>query len=137
MQVVQSTKKAAFQPHFPNVSNRDPVNRDFCVRMCYHWYTRGNNIRTIGAGIKIRQIGQREALVSFTVVGDDVKMIIEDIDSIDKCFDDMAAQKWITAVAFCKSVQEEDHTVMIKQLGLGKAHHVNRLAKAIRGGFQI
>ena len=88
----------------------------------YHgWYTGRNTIRTRGTGIRIRIRGegfQGKTLVPFAIIGDDVQMIIENIDSIDKGFDNMAPEKGIVSVAFCKPVEEKKHAIMIQQLGL-------------------
>ena len=78
-------------------SDRDPINRDPCVRMCYNWYTRIDIIRTLRGNIR-----QREALVSFLVIDHDIQMIIEDINSIDERLNDVAAEERIGAIAFCE-----------------------------------
>ena len=64
-------------------------------------------------------------MVSFDIIGDNVQMIIENIDGIDKCFDNMAPEKGIVPVAFCKPAEEENHAIMIQQLGLGIAEHLH------------
>ena len=81
--------------------------------MCYGWYTIVVIIRTRWEGF------QRDALVAFAVIGNDFQMIVIDIDSIDKGFDNMPAEGRIRSVAFCELMKEKYHTVFIKQLGLG------------------
>ena len=85
--------------------------------MCYGWYTRRDIIRTIRRRI-IREICERETLVSFTVIDNDLQMIIIDINCIDKGFDNVPAKQGIIPVAFGELLQKEYHTVLIKQLGL-------------------
>ena len=61
---------------------------------------------------------QGETLIPFAIIGDDVQVIIENIDGIDKCFDNMAAEQGIVPVAFCKPVEEKQNAVMIQKLSL-------------------
>ena len=88
----------------------------------YHgWYTGRNAIRTRGAGIRIRISGegfQGETLVSLAIIGDDVQMIIKNIDRIDERFNYMATEQGIVPVAFCKPVKEEQNTITVQKLGL-------------------
>ena len=57
-------------------------------------------------------------MVSFTIIDDDVQMIIKDINGIHKGFDNMATEQGIVPVAFCKPVKEEQNTITVQKLGL-------------------
>ena len=121
-------------------SDCDMIDRDLRVRMQHGWYTGRNTIRTRGTGIRIRIRGdgfQGKTLVPFTIISDDVQMIIKNIDSIDKCFDNMTLKKGIVPVSFCKPVEEENHAIMIQQLGLGIAEHLHGKPEIFRLVFQF
>ena len=102
----------------------------------YHcWYTFTDDIRTIGAGIRIRiggKIGQGEALIPFAVIGNDIQMIIENIDGIDERIDQVAALAGIVPIAFGNMMQEEQDAIVIHQLGLGLAEHFDGDAEVFR-----
>lgn len=81
--------------------------------MCYNQYTRRDTIRTIRG-----QISEGDALIVFTVIDDQFKMIIEDIDGIDKGFNDMAAEGRFGSVSFGEAAKEKQNTVTVHELGL-------------------
>ena len=114
--VVHSTKKAARRLLFRSDSDRDPVDRNLCVRMCYCWYTRCKDIRTRRAGIG--KGFEREALVAFAVIDDKVEMIIEDVNGVDKSFDDAAAKQGVVPVSFGEPAEEKQDAVTGQKLGL-------------------
>ena len=80
--------------------------------MCYGWYTIFDTIRTRREG------RQRNALIAFHVIGDDLQVIIIKVYGIDKGFDDMTAEGWIRSVSLGELMEEEDNPVFIKKLGL-------------------
>ena len=112
-------------------SDSDTIYRDPKVRMYHGWYTRGNVIRTFRDGFK------RETLVAFTVIDNELQVIIKDIDGIDKGFYYMTAKKGICAVALGELLQEKDDAVTVDQLGLRKAESITADAQVFGGGFQL
>ena len=76
-------------------------------------------------------------MVSFTVVCDDIQVIIENIDGIDKRFDDVGAEKGIRAVAFCETMKEKNDAVTVKQLRLGLAEGFDGNAEGFGGVFKF
>ena len=81
--------------------------------MYYGWYTIRDTIRTIRG-----QISEGDALIVFTVIDDQFKMIIEDIDGIDKGFNDMAAEGRVGTVSFGEAAKEKQNPVTVHELGL-------------------
>ncbi|MBO7663781.1 MAG: hypothetical protein J6U01_10455, partial [Clostridia bacterium] len=63
-------------------------------------------------------------------------MIIEDINSIHKHFDHLAAETRVVPVAFFEPAEEKLDTVMVQQLRLGEFHHLDRLAEIFSGILQ-
>ena len=88
--------------------------------MCYCWYTIQIRIRTWEA--RIGEIGegtQWEALVDAgVVIGDDIQMIIENIDGIYKGIDHAAAESEVLPVTVGKTAEKEDHAITVHHLGL-------------------
>ena len=107
------------------------IYRDPKVRMYYGWYTTFIFIRTFGEGF------QRIALIAFHVIDNKFQMIVEQINDVNKGFDDMPAEKRIPAVALGELTEEEDHPVAVHKLGLRKAESITGDAEVFGGGFQV
>ena len=98
--------------------------------MYYGWYTKVVIIRTFGEGF------EWVALIAFTVIDHQFEMIIEDVDGIDKSFDDVPAEQRIFPVAFGELLQEENHPITIHQLRLRKAESLTADAEVFGGGLK-
>ena len=99
--------------------------------MCYGWYTIFDTIRTRREGLK------RYALIAFHVVGDDLKVIIIKVNSIDKGFDNMPAEGWIRSVSLGELMKEENDAILIKELGLGILQGFDRDAEGLSIILQV
>lgn len=75
-------------------------------------------------------------MVSFDVIDYDLQMILKNIYSVHKRFNDVAAEERIVPIAFCKPMEEEQNTVAINQLRLGITERFNRDAESIGGILQ-
>ena len=80
--------------------------------MCHTWYTIFDTIRTRREG------RERDSLIAFHVIGDDLQVIIIKVYGIDEGFDDMPAEGQIRSVSLGELMEEEDNTIFIKELGL-------------------
>ena len=105
--------------------------------MKYQWYTVGKFIRTYIIMWNVREFCQRKALVPFTVIDDDIKVIVKDIDGIDKGVDHVPAEERIGTIAFCEPVQEEQNAVTVEKLGLRIAEGFDRNAEGFGSVLQF
>ena len=80
--------------------------------MCYGWYTIFDTIRTRREG------RERDALIAFHVIGDDLQVIIIKVYGIDEGFNDMPAESRIRSVSLGELMEEKDNPVFIQKLGL-------------------
>ena len=90
--------------------------------MCYEQYTISNVNRTWGI---IWEIIQRDALVPFAVIDNQLQVIIINIHGIDERIDDVPAEERIVPISFCEPVEEKQNTVTVQQLGLGITESLN------------